>query len=65
VRIYKDNSAKLYKKDKCKERDKDKSCIEKDSRVSIQKVSKKLYSCFYISNIIYFKKYNLIKVVLI
>ena len=55
MRIYKDNSAKLYKKDKCKERDKDKSCIEKDSRVSIQKVSKKLYSCFYISNIIYLK----------
>jgi len=54
VQIYKDNSAKLYKK-KCKERDKDKSCIEKDLRVSIQKVSKKLYSCFYISNIIYLK----------
>lgn len=54
MQIYKDNSAKLYKK-KCKERDKDKSCIEKDLRVSIQKVSKKLYSCFYISNIIYLK----------
>jgi len=55
VWVYKDNSAKLYKEDKCKEKDKDKSCIKRDSRISIQKVSKKLYSCFYISNIIYLK----------
>jgi len=55
VRVYKDNNAKLYKENKCKERNKDKSYIERDSRVSIQRVSKKLYSCFYISNIIYLK----------
>jgi len=55
VRVYKDNSAKLYKEDKCKEENKDKSCIKRDSRMSIQKVSKKLYSCSYISNIIYLK----------
>jgi len=55
VQVYKDNSAKLYKENKCKKRDKNKSCIERDSRVFIQKVSKKLYSYFYISNIIYLK----------
>jgi len=55
VRVYKDNSAKLYKENKCKERDKDKSYIKRDSQISIQKISKKLYSYFYISNIIYLK----------
>jgi len=53
VQVYKDNSAKLYKEDKCKEKDKNKSCIKRDSRMSIQRVNKKLYNCFYISNIIY------------
>jgi len=55
MRVYKDNSAKLYKKNKCKERNKDKSYIKRESRVSIQKVNKKLYNYFYISNIIYLK----------
>ncbi len=55
MQVYKNNSAKLYKEDKYKERNKYKSYIKRDLQVSIQRVSKKLYNYLYILNIIYLK----------